>query len=134
MKKEKLDYLEDYVWLKYRLSDIESEMRLQNKPNYGNRSAERVKSSNNTSRTERDGIDKAEDKLNKERERICKKMEEIENSIEESPSEKERILLRMIFIDGKTAKEVGSIMKLGIRTVYRIRDEALMHLQLGNEE
>lgn len=132
-KDAKIEFLEDYAWLRVRLQEVDRELdkTVEESVNYGTALQERVKSTSLGSRTEHDAVDRIESDLHEEKKELQESMEKIRRSIKGLKNQKEAILLNMIYVEGKSVKEISSLMNLSKDTVYRVRNNAINNLDMG---
>ena len=132
-KDAKIEFLEDYAWLRVRLQEVDRELdkTVEESVNYGTALQERVKSTSLGSRTEHDAVDRIESDLHAEKKELQESMERIRRSIKGLKNQKEAILLNMIYVEGKSVKEISSLMNLSKDAVYRVRNNAINNLDMG---
>lgn len=121
-KKDKKKYLQDYRWLAARIEEINKElsMPVDDKVRF------------NGVKAEKDAIEhrSKQERLEEEKERLNGKMQEIESAIESVEDSQESILLRFMYISGKSAKEVAVDMNIPLSTIYKIHDSAIKNMHL----
>ncbi len=121
-KKDKKKYLQDYRWFAARIEEIDKEL---SKP-----VDDKVRF--NGVKAEKDAVEhmSKQERLEEERERLNGKMQEIESVIESVEDSQESILLRFMYISGKSAKEVAVDMNIPLSTIYKIHDSAIKNMHL----
>ena len=122
-KQEKKKFLQDYKWIITRLDAIEQEAQKpisKDDVQYKGKKAEKDAVKH---------ISKGE-RLNVEKQNLLDKKRRIENAIATVTDNRENILLRSMYISGKSAIEVAFEMDISIRTIYRILNSAIDHLQI----
>lgn len=121
-KKDKKKYLQDYRWFAARIEEIDREL---SKPIDENVRFNGVKA-------EKDAVEhrSKQERLEEERERLNGKMQEIESVINSVTDSQQSILLRFMYISGKSAKEVAVDMNISLSTIYKIHDLAIKNVRI----
>ena len=121
-KKETKKFLQDYRWFAARIEEIDKELAkpIEEKVRYTGVKAEK------------DAVEyvSKHERLGEERERLNRKMQEIENVIAKVEDSQESILLRFMYISGKSAKEVAVDMNIPLSTIYKIHDSAIKNVRV----
>lgn len=123
-KKDKKKYLQDYRWFAARIEEIDKEL---SKP-----IGEKVRFKG--VKAEVDAIEHVtkHERLESEKARLNEKMRKIESVIESVADSQESILLRFLYISGKSAKEVAVDMNLSLSTIYKTLDSALKNVRIDD--
>lgn len=123
-KKDKKKYLQDYRWFAARIEEIDKELAkpIEEKVRFKGVKAE-VDAIEHVTKHER---------LESEKARLNEKMRKIESVIESVADSQESILLRFLYISGKSAKEVAVDMNLSLSTIYKILDSALKNVRIDD--